>query len=239
MNSDYFRMYLVYILVPFQYSMTSKPPGICLTYADIVKQSASCQQDSHIVVSQNSYQNRLKLVPKLSKKKCDHEDCAEIYNCRVNGHYKINGGCATALIKIEKDKIKILLGLERHGERQGQYNLCSGKMDRKDNKCCIKTSSRELYEEFRISFSVDDYIQKSKKIMMGGTPVFMIDCTHEPVDVEQINYELKQAFLKQAEPHLTEIVRVKWHDISHAANGRLTVLANNFIKKFKKTTLVD
>lgn len=96
--------------------------------------------------------------------------------CAVVNNYIISNGSRYVQLKT------ILLGIERAGRYANQYNICGGKRDTLD-ECFIDAATRELFEEFKLQLTRDEFITRCIRknrlnvVVIGKTPVFVIEFT--------------------------------------------------------------
>lgn len=116
----------------------------------------------------------------MQQQTCNHKTCQKIRQLRNSSNV---GGVGIVFVNNYNSfgNYAILLGEERGGQYQGQYNLCAGKVDPCDHGCYIKAAKRESKEEFKINIDdkqVFDSVFKNNKgkvrfIMHHGTPIFV------------------------------------------------------------------
>lgn len=107
----------------------------------------------------------------------------------------------------------VLLGKERYGKYQNEYNLASGSMERSDNGCFILAALRELYEETGIKIdwkTFDSHFKHTGKvrfIIHHGTPVLI--CKFNGLKRTKLNQTLTGWSRDHAKPHcFKEVWRV-------------------------------
>lgn len=110
---------------------------------------------------------------------CHHHSCATFRQAGATGiacvilNLYIKNGIPTQYVS--------LLGLEKHGNFKGTFNLCAGGLEPQDRGCYLMAARRELAEEFKIQtpdFTAFDNIFKGSQgrlryIMHHNTPVLI------------------------------------------------------------------
>lgn len=79
------------------------------------------------------------------------------------------------------DDVKILLGMETKNCNAQKFNICTGSSDIKDGTCYIECACRELWEEFGIKYTTQQFSAYNTDIygnpcvyMLGSTPIFFL-----------------------------------------------------------------
>ncbi len=75
--------------------------------------------------------------------------CQKHNTCKNNAFCK--GVAAVIFNNYYGKQYVVLLGKERKGQYEKQYNLCAGKVEAQDNGCLLNALKRELSEEFKIN----------------------------------------------------------------------------------------
>jgi len=169
-------------------------------------------------------------------KPCNHNICKELHNEKiVKEKYK---GAGVIIGTIKEEKVNVLLGFEKNqynkqkydlwsnntvtkgkkydGDKDGAFTFFSGSYDMSiyNPECYIETARRELEEEAKLNFGLDEFT----KIINNGTPqlndksggaVFLAPI--EYAETEKLDGLVSDAFKdSNLKPHLKEMESLKY-----------------------------
>lgn len=151
---------------------------------------------------------------------CGQEVCGEIQN-----KYGMVKGVGVLIfneyydVKTRRVTPVVMFGKERRGTYQGEFNVCGGKMDTKDNGCVVGAILREMEEEFKLKLDINDFNRKFKngngrvRYFMTGLSVIFIG-KFQRLSRGELNQKIIQDNRNLNLPYfLREMEEVEWFGI--------------------------
>jgi hypothetical protein len=182
----------------------------------------------------------------IKNNRCDHIVCNCLYR-RLKDPYKGGAGCL--ILTKNENKWVAVLGYEKYGTKnRNKLNLAAGGRNQDDNGCYIKCAIRELYEEFKIELSEDEFFKyfSDKKgninyVVMGGvTPVFI--GVLPKIDIDELNKKIKYDNNFSEDPSMKEMEFVDFVDIftrkqinNRFLKSKISSFANTVINRLVST----
>lgn len=150
---------------------------------------------------------------------CRHNFCAYIIRQRQQQGFRPD--CGVGVLPVvnyyRRGYMAVMLGKERAGSYQDQFNLCGGGMEPEDVGCILNAALRELREEFKIEvnwgnfdeFFKDPFGGKFVFIMHRGTVILVGD--FQGLNKNPLNQKIQACNSNQSLPwKLREIKQVDW-----------------------------
>ena len=159
---------------------------------------------------------------------CNHPICQAL-KCMEKVHSSV-----AVIVKVNG---KIVLGLERWGERKDMFGMCMGKMEPCDQFCWLRCAVRELYEEFRINLNVQKFeAMRPEWGTYNRLPIFLI--TYDNLNFDECQKNVLEDYLSGKESCYTEMIHLalcpitEFKKVKYMRDERIHIFTYNTVRYF-------